>query len=42
MTASDAASSPSPFVSGVAPITETDEQITAALRDAELAPLLPQ
>jgi 4-hydroxyacetophenone monooxygenase len=37
----DAASSPSPFVSGVAPITETDEQIAAALAEAELAPLLP-
>ncbi len=41
MAAVDAASSPSPFVSGVARITETDEQIAAALRDAELAPLLP-
>ncbi len=41
MTAIDAASSPSPFVSGVAPITETDEQIAAALHEAELAPLLP-
>ena len=40
-TTPDAASSPSPFVSGVAPITETDEQIAAALEQAELAPLLP-
>ena len=37
----DAASSPSPFVSGVEPITETDERIAAALQDAVLAPLLP-
>jgi len=37
----DAASSPSPFVAGVTPISETDEQITAALAEAELAPLLP-
>ena len=37
----DAASSPSPFVAGVTPITETDEQIAAALLEAELAPLLP-
>ena len=36
-----AASSPSPFVAGVAPITETDAQVAAALQHAELAPLLP-
>jgi 4-hydroxyacetophenone monooxygenase len=36
-----AESSPSPFVHGVEPITETDEQIRAALADAELPPLLP-
>ena len=41
MTVVDAASSPSPFVRGVEPITETDEQIAAALRDGVLAPLLP-
>ncbi|HAP75792.1 MAG TPA: NAD(P)/FAD-dependent oxidoreductase [Acidimicrobiaceae bacterium] len=40
MTAS-AATSPSPFVAGVEPITETDEQIAAYLAEAELAPLLP-
>ena len=34
-------SSPSPFVHGVAPITESDDEIRAALADAELAPLLP-
>ena len=34
-------SSPSPFVHGVEPITETDAQIAAALADAELPPLLP-
>ena len=37
----DAASSPSPFVRGVEPITETDEQIAAMLLEAQLAPLLP-
>lgn len=41
MTTVDAASSPSPFVAGVAPIIETDEQIAEALLEAELAPLLP-
>ena len=41
MTATDAASSPSPFVAGVAPITEHDDRISAALQHAELAPLLP-
>lgn len=41
MTTVDAASSPSPFVAGVDPITETDEQIAEALLEAELAPLLP-
>ena len=34
-------SSPSPFVSGVEPITESDEAIRAALADAQLPPLLP-
>lgn len=34
-------SSPSPFVRGVEPITETDDEIRAALLSAELAPLLP-
>lgn len=34
-------SSPSPFVSGVEPITETDDQIRAALAEAEIPPLLP-
>jgi 4-hydroxyacetophenone monooxygenase len=33
--------SPSPFVTGVQPITETDQQIAAALQQAEIAPLLP-
>jgi 4-hydroxyacetophenone monooxygenase len=33
--------SPSPFVSGIEPIVESDEQIRAALVDAELPPLLP-
>ncbi len=41
MTTVDAASSPSPFVAGVDPITETDDQIAEALLEAELAPLLP-
>jgi len=34
-------SSPSPFVSGVDPITATDDEIRAALADAEIPPLLP-
>ena len=34
-------SSPSPFVSGVEPITATDEELRAALEVAELPPLLP-
>ncbi len=34
-------SSPSPFVGGVEPITESDEQIRAALAEAEIPPLLP-
>ncbi len=34
-------SSPSPFVSGIETITESDEQIRAALADAVLPPLLP-
>ena len=33
--------SPSPFVTGVEPITETDQQIREALLAAELPPLLP-
>ena len=37
----DAAASPSPFVTGMAAITESDEAIAAALQEAELAPLLP-
>jgi len=41
MTTIDAASSPSPFVRGVEPITATEEQIAATLLEAELAPLLP-
>lgn len=36
-----AATSPSPFVAGTEPITETDEQLAAMLAEAELAPLLP-
>ena len=35
-----AATSPSPFVAGIEPITETDEQLAAMLAEAELAPLL--
>jgi len=34
-------SSPSPFVAGVDPITETDDEIREALAEAELPPLLP-
>ncbi len=34
-------SSPSPFVHGVEPITESDDEIRAALDAAELPPLLP-
>ncbi len=34
-------SSPSPFVRTVEPITESDDEIRAALADAELPPLLP-
>ena len=41
MTTIDAASSPSPFVSGVSPITQSNEQIATALLEAELAPMLP-
>ena len=37
----DAASSPSPFVTAVGPITETDDEIRGALAEAELPPLLP-
>ncbi len=36
-----AAASPSPFVTGVVPITETDAEIAAALEQAALSPLLP-
>ncbi|MCU1417332.1 MAG: hapE [Schumannella sp.] len=36
-----ASSSPSPFVTGVQPITETDAQIRGALAEAEIPPLLP-
>ena len=41
MTTVDAASSPSPFVSGVSSITEADAELSEALMAAELAPLLP-
>ena len=41
MTVTDAASSPSPFVGAVEAITESDDEIAAALQDAVLAPLLP-
>ena len=41
MTTVDTASSPSPFVASVEPITETDEEIRRALEDGELPPLLP-
>ena len=41
MTSTDAAASPSPFVRGVTPITETNEQIAVMLGEAQLAPLLP-
>jgi 4-hydroxyacetophenone monooxygenase len=34
-------SSPSPFVTGTRPITETDDEIRAMLAEAELPPLLP-
>ena len=34
-------SSPSPFVTGVVPITETDAEIRAALQAADVPPLLP-
>ena len=37
----NASSSPSPFVTGVVPITESDEEIRRALEDAEIPPLLP-
>jgi 4-hydroxyacetophenone monooxygenase len=37
----DVAASPSPFVHGVEPITETDDEIRRYLDDAELPPLLP-
>jgi 4-hydroxyacetophenone monooxygenase len=39
--AADVSSSPSPFVAGVEPITETDDELRTALADAELPPLLP-
>jgi 4-hydroxyacetophenone monooxygenase len=34
-------SSPSPFVSGIEPITESDEELRQILADAEVPPLLP-
>ena len=34
-------SSPSPFVAGIEPITESDDELRTALADAELPPLLP-
>jgi 4-hydroxyacetophenone monooxygenase len=37
----DVTASPSPFLHGVVPITETDDEIRAALEQAELPPLLP-
>ena len=36
-----AAASPSPFVTGVVRIVESDAEIAAALEHAALAPLLP-
>ncbi|MEZ5251950.1 MAG: NAD(P)/FAD-dependent oxidoreductase [Ilumatobacteraceae bacterium] len=41
MTAVDVTASPSPFLHGVVPITESDEEIREALEAAELPPLLP-
>ena len=41
MTSVDVTASPSPFLHGVVPITETDDEIRAALEQAELPPLLP-
>ena len=38
---SDATLTPSPFVGAIEPITETDDEIRAALEDAEIPPLLP-
>ncbi len=38
---SEATLTPSPFVGAVEPISETDEEIRAALEDAEVPPLLP-
>src|SRR2546421_4770646 len=37
----DAATTSSPFVSGVEPITESADEIRAALEEAEIPPLLP-
>ena len=37
----DVTASPSPFLHGVVPITETDDEIRTALEQAELPPLLP-
>ncbi len=37
----DTVLTPSPFVGAVEPITATDDEIRAALEDAELPPLLP-
>src|SRR4051812_2709321 len=34
-------SSPSPFVAGIEPITESDEELREILADAEVPPLLP-
>lgn len=41
MTSVDVTASPSPFLHGVVPITETDDEIRDALIAAELPPLLP-
>src|SRR5215210_2459173 len=38
---SDVAYTSSPFVAPIEPITETDEQIRAAVAEAEIPPLLP-
>ena len=41
MSALDVTASPSPFVHGTRPITESDDHIRASLEQAELPPLLP-
>lgn len=41
MTSVDVTASPSPFLHGVVPITESDDEIRDALEAAELPPLLP-